>query len=53
MEYRTFLMWALVVLVAVAYYGWFAGDSAWAVKLIAVAGSGFLVSAVLSERRNR
>lgn len=53
MDTEKFLLTALSVLSVVAIIGWVSGEYLWVTKIVAIAGTGFFVSAYLNGRKNR
>lgn len=53
MDTEKFLLTALSVLSVVAIIGWVSGEYLLVTKIVAIAGTGFFVSAYLNGRENR
>lgn len=51
MDTEKFLLTALSVLSVVAIIGWVSGEYLWVTKIVAIAGTGFFVSAYLNGRK--
>lgn len=51
MNNKGFLITAIGVLSIVGLIGWISGEYLWAIKIVTIAGFGFLVSAVITDRK--